>query len=161
MMRRLIPFNKKNREENILTAGPKRAFNMIDDFFDEALNELPFSKRNLITHSFKIDVKETSNEYLIEAELPGVQKEEINLSLNDDGKLTIAVDREENVDETDEDNNYIHKERHYSSMERSLYLADANPEGEVQARLEDGLLNIRVPKIEQEPVNEGRKIEIE
>ncbi len=160
-MKRLIPFNKKNREENILTAGSKRAFNMIDDFFDDALNELSLTKRNLLANSFKIDVQETSNEYLIDAELPGVQKEEINLNLNDDGKLTISIDREESVDEKDEDNNYIHKERYYASMERSLYLTDANPDGEVQARLENGLLNIQVPKIEQEPANEGRKIEIE
>ncbi|MCO4639493.1 heat shock protein Hsp20 [Streptococcus infantarius subsp. infantarius] len=56
--------------------------------------------------------------------MPGVDKKDINLQLND-GKLTISITRDE-INETQE-KNYIHKERRYNSMSRSIYLEDSKP----------------------------------
>lgn len=144
-MTRLIPFNRRNNE---LTRGS--LFNMMDDFFND---EWPFA-RNLMNDSFKVDVKESEGAYTIEAELPGVKKEEIRLALNDD-RLTICVERNEDVNE--ETDNYIHRERRCSSMQRAIYLADANVEG-VEAKLDEGILQIVVPK--QEKKSSVKEIEI-
>ena len=144
----LIPFNKKN---NNLSMWGRDPFDLIDDFFNDSF--LP--SRNLMRDTFKIDVKETEKEYLIEAELPGIQKDEVNLNLND-GKLSISVDREENIN--DEKENYIHRERRYSSMNRSVYLADSTPDN-IKAKMENGVLAITVAK-EEKPKN-SHKIEIE
>lgn len=143
----LVPFN---RNGSILRPGGVRGFyNMLDDFFSDSI--LP---RNLGFDTFKIDVKEDEKAYTIDAELPGVKKEEIKLGLND-GRLSISVEREEKVDEEKE--NYVHRERRYGSYERCVYLADANPDG-IEAKLEDGLLKIVVPKQDKD---EGkRNIEI-
>lgn len=70
------------------------------------------------------------------------------------------MNREENVDTKDEDNNYIHQERRYDSMQRSLFLANAKTD-DVKAKLEDGLLRISVGKDEQAVKDNSRKIEIE
>ncbi|GAA0438640.1 Hsp20/alpha crystallin family protein [Lentibacillus halophilus] len=145
----LIPFNERHPK------FPSNPFNMIDDFF----NDFPTLKRNLVTDPFKVDVKETDNEYLVEAELPGVNKEDIDLSLNDDGKLTIAVHRTDNNDKNDEDDNYIHRERHYESMQRTLYLAHAKPDS-VSAKMDNGLLNVTIGKQDQS-VDNTRKIDIQ
>ena len=103
---------------------------------------------------FRMDVKEDDKGYTVHAEIPGVKKEEIKLGLND-GRLSISVEREEKVDEEKE--NYVHRERRYGSYERCVYLADANPDG-IEAKLEDGLLKIVVPKQDKD---EGkRNIEI-
>jgi HSP20 family protein len=99
---------------------------------------------------------ENEREYCIEAELPGVTKEEINLQLKDDGRLTIAAEREENIQE--DKKNYVHRERRYSSMQRTIYLRDAKTEG-VKAKLQDGVLKIIVPK--QETHNDTFHIEID
>ncbi|GIO22777.1 Hsp20/alpha crystallin family protein [Oceanobacillus sp. J11TS1] len=155
----LIPFNRKNR--NVVSASPKNPFNMIDDFFDEAFNDFPILRRNLITDPFKVDVKEEDEKYFIEAELPGVKKEDVDINLNDDGRLSISVNREEKVEKKDDDSAYIHRERRRDSMQRSLYLTDANPDGRVHARMENGVLEVTVEKEEQEQINNGRKIEIE
>ena len=144
----LIPFNKKSSN---LSAFGHDPFSFIDDFFNDSF--LP--SRNLMRDTFKIDVKETDKEYLIEAELPGIQKDEVNLNL-DDGKLSISVNRTENIDEEKE--NYIHRERRYSSMSRSVYLADANPEN-IKAKLDNGILAITVQK--EEKPNNSHTIEIE
>ena len=110
---------------------------------------------NIGSDVFKIDVKETDKQYTVDAELPGVRKEEINLN-TDDRMLSISVNREENVNEEKE--NYIHRERRASSMSRSIRLADANL-GDIKAKLDGGVLTVMIPK--QDKSAAGRRIEIE
>ncbi len=140
----LVPFNR-----NGSIMRPRGFYNMLDDFFSDSW--LP---RNLGFDTFKIDVKEDEKTYTIDAELPGVKKEEVSLAL-DDGRLCISVEREEKVD--DEKENYVHRERRYGSYQRSVYLADANPDG-IDAKLEDGLLKVVVQK--QDKQSKSGKIEI-
>lgn len=142
----LIPFNKKN--QGLLGSSFQ---NMLDDFFSESW--LP--GRNLAHDTFKVDVEETDKEYLVHAELPGIQKNEIGLEI-DNGRLTISVNREHNVNE--EKKHYIHRERHFMSMTRSIYLVDAKAD-DIKARLEDGVLTVTVPK--QEKPNTQVAIDIE
>ena len=73
-----------------------------------------------------------------------------------EGRMTISVQREENIKE--EKKNYVHRERRFSSMSRSLYLDDAKSTG-IKAKLENGVLSIKVPK-ENKP-NKSVKIDIE
>ena len=114
---------------------------MLDDFYSESLTP----SRSLMRDTFKVDVEDAKKEYIIEADLPGVKKEEISLDIND-GRLTISVNREEK--EEKEGKNYVHRERRFCSMQRSIYLAEADTEG-ISAKLQDGVLNITVPKIEK------------
>ncbi len=92
--------------------------------------------------TFKIDIQETDSEYRIEAELPGVKKDEIDLGVEGDN-LCILVNRNEEVNK--DDKNYIHRERRVSSMSRRVRLANANL-GETKAKLEEGILTITIPK---------------
>lgn len=147
----LVPYNRRNRGLVDRGFGDFRDFyNMVDDFFNDS-----WSPKRFARDTFKIDVQENDKEYLIEAELPGVDKEEVNIDMNE-GRLSISVQREENIDE--EKKNYVHKERRFSSMSRSLYLDDAKSTG-IKAKLEDGVLNINVPK-ENKP-DSSVKIDIE
>jgi len=141
----LIPFNRRRNE-----LSSSSLFNMMDDFFNDGW---PFP-RNLMSDTFKVDVKETDEAYTIEAELPGIKKEEIRLALNDD-RLTICVQRNEDVSK--DTDNYIHRERRRSSMQRAIYLADAHYEG-IEAKLNEGILQIVVPK--QAKPSSAREIEI-
>lgn len=148
-MASLIPFN---RSRSVFGRSLFPEFqNMIENFFND-----DFFSRDFWGDTFKVDVVEKDKEYCIEADLPGVKKDEINLEVDDDGRVRISVERVENVDE--EKKNYIHKERRYNAMSRTIYLADANPD-DVKARLEDGVLKINIGKTDK---NAGRhKIEIE
>ena len=145
----LIPFNRKRQD--FLNTGFEDFQNMLDDFFTEGW---PI-RRSLASDTFKIDVQDNQNEYIVEAEMPGVQKEEIDLSL-DDGKLSISVKKEESKEENEK--NYIHKERRYCSMSRTIFLKDANPEG-INAKLDNGVLKISVPK--KNKIDLSKRIEIE
>lgn len=135
----LIPFNRKRSD--LMNIGFDDFHNMIDDFFSD---NWPFAfRRNLFNDTFKIDVQENDKEYIVEAELPGIQKNEINVSL-EDNRLKIAVNKLE--DKEEKSKNYIHKERRQCVMSRSIYLADSDSHG-VKAKLEHGVLTVTVPKI--------------
>jgi len=148
-MAALIPFNRKNT--NLANAGFDDFYNMFDNFFGDRW----IQGRNVGSDVFKIDVKETDKDYTVEAELPGIVKNEININV-DDKMLTISVEREEKVDEGK--GNYIHRERRTSSMSRSIRLAGANLTA-IKAKLDDGILTISIPKQDKTP--DFRKIEIE
>ncbi len=146
----LIPFNRR-RDLATRGSGIDEFYNMLDDFFT---SDWPF-RRSLESDTFKLDVVDNGNEYLIEAELPGVDKKDINIEMAD-GRLEISVTKDESKEEKDK--NYIHKERYYSSMSRSIYLADAKSDG-LKAKLENGVLKITVPK---EEIKENKvKVSIE
>ncbi|HMM69599.1 Hsp20/alpha crystallin family protein [Gudongella oleilytica] len=146
----LVPFNKKNKEISTNT-GFEDFYNVLDDFFS---NDWPF-RRSLANDTFKVDVEDNGSEYLIEAEVPGIDKKDINVELND-GKLVIAIVKDEKNES--EKRNFIHRERRYSSMSRSIYLEDAKPNG-IRAKLENGLLKVKVPK--EEKPNNSVTIDIE
>lgn len=145
----LIPFNRKRGD--LMNIGFDDFSNMIDDFFT---GNWP-TQRNLAGDTFKVDIQDSDTEYKIEAELPGVKKEDVEITLNE-GKLDLSVKKEESSEE--ENKRYIHRERKFCQMTRSILLTDANDEG-IQAKLEEGVLTIIVPK--KERVDTSKRIQIE
>ena len=94
----------------------------------------------------KCDIYEKDGIVHIEADMPGMKKEDIKVELND-GYLTIGATKEENNEEKDK--NFIKKERFYGKLERKFYIGDVN-EDEVNAEFTDGVLKIQVPKEDKE-----------
>ncbi len=134
----LVPFN---RRRSMLPFSNNR----FDDFFqvmDDFFNDASALRRNPAHQSFKLDIRENEQQYCVEAELTGVNKDEIRLDL-DEGRLTIAVQREATSEESK--GNYIHRERRFGTMQRSVYLGDVDRDA-VKATFKDGLLEIAVPK---------------
>ena len=145
----LIPFNRRS----LSVRPPMRSdfYNMLDSFFSDNW----MGGRSLLTDTFKLDVKEDADFYIVEAELPGVPREELGLALQDEC-LTLSVNREAVNEEKDEDKNYLHRERQYSSMRRAVYLVDSD-EHNVKAKLEDGVLRVTIGK----QAKEARRAQIE
>ena len=105
----------------------------------------------------RVDVHNKRHKYVINAELPGVKKE--NLKVNyENGVLVIeATMKDETSDE--EEGKVIRRERRFGKFSRSFYLGDDINEAEIDASFEDGLLKLQIPK--SEPVQEEkRQIEI-
>ena len=152
-MAALVPFNR--RSNNLTRTGTgvgfENFYNLLDDFFGDGT----MPSRNLLRDTFKIDIEETEKEFLIEAEMPGVKKEEIDLGVEDDN-LCISVNRSEEANK--DGKNFIHRERRAASMSRRIRLADANL-AEIKAKLEEGVLTVTIPK--QDKALTSRKIDIE
>lgn len=127
-------------------------YNMIDSFFNG--ND---RKTSLVNNStFKVDIKEDKESYKVIAEMPGFTKDDINIELDDD-KLTLSVEKTEEKDESNEEEKYIHKERKSSKMTRTMHFENIDSEN-IEANLNDGLLEIKLPKLNKD--NSKKTIEI-
>jgi len=146
----LTPYNRRN---NIL-ARRNDIFDLrsvFEDFFGDSFFGGFFSA----AHPIRADIRETDKEFIIEAEIPGVKKEDIKLELRDNN-LTISV--ENSVETNEERENYIRRKRRYGSYSRSFYVDNVRPE-DVTAKYNDGILTIVLPKAE-EIRRKGYNIEI-
>jgi HSP20 family molecular chaperone IbpA len=111
-----------------------------DDFFDG------FFSKPLISGStplMKTDIKEVSNGYELELDVPGFGKDDIKISL-EKGYLTVEVKKEENKE--NKDVRYLRQERVYSSCARSFYVGENIAEADIKAGYDKGVLTLYVPK---------------
>lgn len=94
-----------------------------------------------------IDVSENDNEYRIKAEIPGVRKEDLNVSVQD-GVLTINAESKYEEEEKKE-GRIIRQERRYGRFVRSMRLGKDVDASSVKADYKDGVLEIVLPKVEE------------
>ncbi|HHW72702.1 MAG TPA: Hsp20/alpha crystallin family protein [Firmicutes bacterium] len=139
-MYRMMPFRRRNRGEAFWPQTWQDFFSWPESFWEGFPGFGGFG-------TFNVDVKETNDGYHVLADLPGVAKENIQLSL-DGGYLTIAVRADEIRSENNE--NYLCRERRQMSSQRSFYVGDVDP-ADVKARFENGVLDIKVPRGAQGP----------
>ena len=114
--------------------------------------------QNLFTSVFngnglRTNIEELENEYLVTVEVPGVSKKDINIDY-EDNYLTISVEKKEEIS----DKKYLRKEITEASYQRSFYLENVN-EDKIKAKLEDGILTIKIEKIKQEVKNKKIRID--
>ena len=112
--------------------------------------------RSIQTEGHFGDIKENENDYVMEVEMPGMDKKDIHVDLKD-GYLNISVNKNEKEDGGKKEN-YIHRERSFSCS-RSYYVGDIRKE-DIKAKYENGILNVVIPKEVREKADNHR-IEIE
>ena len=91
-------------------------------------------------------IKEKKDKYLIDIDLPGYEKENIKIEL-EDGYLTVHANRDTNNEEKEE-GKFVRKERYVGSCSRSFYVGDAVEIEDIKASFKNGTLKIEVPKKE-------------
>ncbi|MBD3230515.1 MAG: Hsp20 family protein [Candidatus Lokiarchaeota archaeon] len=136
-----------------LIRKPKRLFNL-DRFFDDFLFE-PISMD--IDYSMpKMDIKEYDDKYDVLVEVPGFDKEDIEIEINNN-ILTIKSEKKTKKEEEDEEGNYVYRERSYMNFSRKLRLPENVHSDDIKASMEKGVLKVELHKGEVEP---KKKIEI-
>lgn len=136
----------------IMMLVPRRNFDVFDDFFDDS-----FFKEN--TKMMKTDIKEHDNNYELIVDLPGLNKENINLEI-DNGYLTISAKTSSNNEEKEE-GKFIRRERYSGEYQRSFYVGDEITEEDIKASFKNGILDITLPKKEYKEEKTKKSIEIE
>ena len=123
------------------------------DIFEDTFNSLfrPFYVEEGAT-LMKTDIRETENAYLMDVEMAGFDKKDIELKF-ESGYLTVSAKKSDK----EEHDNYIRRERAYSCS-RSYYLGDVS-EKEIKAKYQNGVLEVTVPK--QKPENTTHSISID
>ena len=125
-------------------------FDFFEDFSRNLFNDF---KSNLI----KTDIHETDNEYLVEAELPGIPKENIQVTY-EDGVLTISGQQQIDTVDEDKKGKLIRSERSSTSLRRQ-YLLENVKEDEIKASYSDGILKLTLPKDSNKEIKKSIPIE--
>ena len=138
--------------------------NLFDEWFDGSLEKQFFGGRDPLygkhaKNLMKTDVKELDHGYLLDVELPGFKKDEIEIQLQD-GYLTISANKQIEKEEKKEKGRYIRQERYGGQCSRSFYVGDIRPE-DIQAKYEDGVLRVQIPREEESKLQKRSRISIE
>ena len=139
----MLPFERSN--DNMFDTFD----NFARDFFRSSNTSLP---------AFRTDIREVDGKYVLEAELPGFNKEDISLDVKD-GILTITAEHKESSEKKDEKGTYLRRERRYGSFSRSFDITGIDEAG-ITAAYNNGVLELNLPKA-QPVVPEARRIAIE
>ena len=127
--------------------------NMFDDFFNT-----DFMPRANSTAP-AVNVKESEKAYTMEVAAPGIKKEFCRVGINDEGNLTVAIENKAEHKHEDKHHHYLRREFSYSNYEQSYTLPDDVAKDEISAKVEDGILTVTMPKVEQKK-KETKAIEI-
>jgi HSP20 family protein len=117
---------------------------LVDDFFKGFLvRPVAYEGRNDVLQRVRVDVAEKNGAYVVKGELPGVKKEDIHVCV-DGAQVTLEA---EVKDEKSTDNERVlHTERTYGKVSRVFTLPQEVDEAKVQAKFQDGVLELTLPK---------------
>ena len=131
-----------------------------DNFFDifDNFERKFFNNTNANIPAFRTDIRDAGDRFILEAELPGFNKEDIKLDLKD-GILTISAEHTEKDEEKDQKGQYLRRERRYGSFRRSFDVTGVDENG-ITAAYNNGILELSLPKAVP-VVPEAKRIAIE
>jgi HSP20 family protein len=140
------PFSSLQREMNSVFDNFFRGFDVAPRGFAAAVGSF----------SPSVDVKENDKEFIIKAELPGVEEKDIDVNVTND---SVTIKGEKKEEKEDKDKNYYYMERSYGSFCRVIPLETEIESGKAEARFKNGILDIKIPK-SQSAKAKGTKVSI-
>lgn len=118
---------------------------LVDDLFKGFLvRPLAYEGRDAVAPRLKVDIAEKNGAYLVTAEVPGVKKEDIHVSV-DGAQVTLEAEVKQER-EAGKDERVLHVERVYGKATRSFTLPQELDEAKVEAKYRDGVLELTLPK---------------
>lgn len=147
----LIPWRNKRESENVTTADPfplARFRNSLDEAFERMWRD-PWGAG--LTDLFplragfglKTDLAESVSEVTVTAELPGVDPEDVDISVSGN---TLTIRGEKKQEKKDKKQDYHYVERHYGSFHRSIQLPNTVDPDKIEANYKNGVLTVTIPK---------------
>ena len=144
---------------------PARRFNQfaLTDFFNDLFDNRSFDKVGATTPA--INVMENDKEYKLELAAPGMCKDDFTIHINKDGNLVIEMEKKncgcKGKEEEKKDCKYLRKEFSYSKFSQTLLLPDNADRENIDAQVINGVLKVRIPKVEKPKTEEEiKKIEV-
>lgn len=143
MMYSMMPFGRNNTLSDF--------FDHFDRHFFNGLTKPDFT-------AFRTDIREEDDRFVLDADLPGFDREDIHLDLQGD-VLTITAQHEDNKEDKDENGKYICRERFSNSYSRSFNVSGIRADA-ISAAYQNGVLSLSLPK-EEAQAPQSRRIEIQ
>lgn len=111
-----------------------------------------------MSSGFNTDIKDKGDHYELEADLPGVKKEDIAVDIDGDC-MTISAERSAETEERDDKSNYLRRERSYGSYSRSFDISNVKSE-EISGSYDNGVLKLVMPKKNPTSGSNSRRLDI-
>ncbi len=127
---------------------------VFNDFFDTDF--LP--KANATAPA--INIKETEKDYTVELAAPGMKKDDFEVNVDHDGNLHIKLENKNEHKDENKKEHYLRREFSYSKFEQTLLLPDDVDKNKIEAKVNDGVLTVELPKVVKTEAKPGRQIEI-
>ena len=152
----LIPWKKdetkvpvvRTNEEDALLDFQNQMNRLFDEFFSRPFGLSPFFSGSTVWGDFapSIDVSETDKEIVVSAELPGIEPEDINITLEHN---TLTISGEKRAEKEEKGKRYYRLERSYGTFQRTIPLPEGIDEDKIDATFKRGVLKITLPKTEE------------
>lgn len=136
---------------------PRNSMFDFDHLFDRFRTPDLLSDKQKSSFTPRVEVREKAHQYLISAELPGIEKEDVEVTL-ENGVLCIQAESHQE-DTEEKDGRIIRQERRYGKFVRTFNLGNGVKQEDIDAKFKNGILTLTVPKPETKPDN-SRKIDI-
>lgn len=144
--------------------SPMAIMNDMDRIFDDFRSEWErafLAPRNFAADLARqplIDLADNGKEYILKAEIPGINKEDIIIEVGEN-EIEISGETKTEEKEEDKERGYLRRERRYSKFYRSLPLPDAVVANKTEAELKDGVLTVKMPKAAP-PEKKSKKVQV-
>ena len=125
----------------------------MDRLWNRFLGETPFARTFNEMWSPSVDISETKDDFVVKAELPGLEAKDVNVSISGD---VLTIKGEKKAEEEEKDEHYHRVERYSGSFQRVFQLPSGVKADKVEASFDKGVLKVTLPKVE-----EAKKKEIE
>jgi len=127
--------------------------NEMDRLWNRFSGETPFARTFNEMWSPSVDISETKDDFVIKAELPGLEAKDVNVSISGD---ILTIKGEKKAEEEEKDEHYHRVERYSGSFQRVFQLPSGVKADKIEANFDKGVLKVTLPKVE-----EAKKKEIE
>lgn len=147
-----------NMEDKDMATLVRRNQNWLPDIFNDFFDNNWVEKTSNSLPA--VNVIEKANEYKVELAAPGLTKEDFDVHIDEDNNLVINVEKKHEENEKTKDGRYLRREFSYSKFQRTLILPDDVDKEKISAKVENGLLNVELPKVRKADVCQRKSIEI-
>ena len=141
-----------------------RAFDDLHAGLSDVFNFWPFAGRwvsqrvPIGRQPARTDVRDTGTSYRIVAEIPGIPKEKVEIRVR--GAI-VEIRAEQAAESTEKDGDFVHRERQYAGYFRTLELPEPVVAADAKAKVENGLLDLELPKLHPTPTNDEVKVAVD
>ena len=125
---------------------------IFNDFFDN-----DWVERTNVTAP-AINVIETANNFKVEVAAPGMTKDDFNVRLDEDENLVISMEKKTENKEEKKDGRYLRREFSYAKFQQTMILPDNVDKEKITAKVENGVLNIDLPKLSEQETKKAQKL---
>ena len=134
----------------------RRTQNWLPSIFNDFFDNDWMVKANATAPA--INVFETEKEYKVELAAPGMTKEDFNVHIDEENNLVISMEKKTENKEEKKEGRYLRREFSYSKFQQTMILPDDVDKEKISAQVENGVLNIDLPKFSEQGKRKGQKI---